>query len=61
VVPDADVKDTLGAFVYRQNPDRFDYEKQLNHIRQGQIIDIWLSALKRERVVDTSSVQKTNY
>src|SRR5450755_4974356 len=37
VVPDADVRDTLGAFVYRQNPDRLDYEKQINHIRQGQI------------------------
>lgn len=61
VVPDPDVKDTLGAFVYRQNPDRFDYERQLNHIRQGQIIDIWISAIKKERIVDSSSVQKTNY
>ncbi len=60
VVPDADVKDTLGAFVYRQNPDRFDYEKQINHIRQGQIIDIWLTALKRERIVDSSAVQKSS-
>ena len=60
VVPDGDVKDTLGAFVYRQNPDRFDYAKQLNHIRQGQIIDVWLSALKKDRIVDSSSVQKIN-
>jgi eukaryotic-like serine/threonine-protein kinase len=60
VVPDIDVKDTLGAFVYRQNPDRFDYAKQLNHIRQGQIIDLWLSALKKDRIVDSSSVQKIN-
>jgi beta-lactam-binding protein with PASTA domain len=62
VVPDGDVQDTLGAFVYRQNPDRFDYEKQLNHIRQGQIIDLWLSAAKKERIVDSSAVQKvSNY
>jgi eukaryotic-like serine/threonine-protein kinase len=61
VVPDADVKDTLNAYVYRQNPDRFDYYKQVNHIRQGQIIDIWLSADKKERIVDTSAVQKSNY
>lgn len=60
VVPDADVTDTLGAFIYRQNPDRFDYEKQLNRIRQGQIIDIWLSAAKKERIVDSSSVLKQN-
>lgn len=55
VVPDNDVTDTANAFVYRQNPDRFDFERKLNHIRQGQIIDIWLSAQKRERIVDSSS------
>ncbi len=60
VVPDADVKDTMNAYVYRQNPDRYDYEKQVNHIRQGQIIDIWLSALKKERIIDSSAVQKAN-
>jgi beta-lactam-binding protein with PASTA domain len=63
VVPDADVKDTANAFIYRQNPDRFDYEKQLNHIRQGQIIDIWLSAARKEKITDSSAVQKqpSNY
>jgi eukaryotic-like serine/threonine-protein kinase len=61
VVPDNDVKDTMSAYVYRQNPDRYDYEKQINHIRQGQIIDIWLSALKKERIVDSSSVKPNNY
>ena len=61
VVPDNDVKDTMSAFVYRQNPDRYDYEKQINHIRQGQIIDIWLSALKKERIIDSSSVKPNNY
>jgi beta-lactam-binding protein with PASTA domain len=61
VVPDADVKDTMNAFIYRQNPDRFDYEKQLNHIRQGQIIDIWLSAIKKDRInTDSNSVLKPN-
>jgi beta-lactam-binding protein with PASTA domain len=60
VVPDADVKDTVNAYVYRQNPDRFDYERQINHIRQGQIIDIWVSALKRERIMDSSAVLKSN-
>ena len=60
VVPDADVKDTMNAFVYRQNPDRYDYEKQVNHIRQGQIIDIWLSSLNKERIIDSSAMQKAN-
>jgi hypothetical protein len=48
----------MGAFVYRQNPDRLDYNNQPNHIRQGQIIDIWLSALKKERIANDSSAQK---
>jgi eukaryotic-like serine/threonine-protein kinase len=61
VVPDGDVKDTLNAFVYRQNPDRFDYARQINHIRQGQIVDIWLSVTKKERILDSSAVQKSNY
>lgn len=62
VVPDADVRDTLGAFVYRQNPDRFDYNKQINLIRQGQTIDVWISAVKKEKIVDSAAVQKvTNY
>jgi beta-lactam-binding protein with PASTA domain len=60
VVIEADVTDTMNAFVYRQNPDRYDYEKQVNHIRQGQIIDIWLTAQKKERIIDSSTVQKVN-
>ena len=59
MVPDNDVTDTANAFVYRQNPDRYDYERRLNHIRQGQIVDLWLSAQKRERIMDTSSVQNS--
>jgi beta-lactam-binding protein with PASTA domain len=62
VVPDADVKDTMGAFVYRQDPDRFDYNKQINRIRQGETISIWVSAAKKERIVDSSTVQRvSNY
>ena len=62
VIPDNDVRDTVNAYVYRQSPDRLDYNRQPNHIRQGQIIDIWLSSLKRERIVDSSSVQQpSNY
>jgi eukaryotic-like serine/threonine-protein kinase len=53
VVPDNDVKDTVNAFIYRQNPPRFDDERNLNHIRQGQIIDIWLSVLKPNGQTDS--------
>lgn len=53
VVPDNDVADTIHAYVYRQYPDRINEEKRLNHIRQGQIVDIWLSALKPIRRIDS--------
>ncbi|HTQ64002.1 MAG TPA: PASTA domain-containing protein [Puia sp.] len=55
VVPDNDVTDTSAAFVYRQNPPRFDDEGKLNHIRQGQIIDIWITAQKPQRMTDSLS------
>jgi eukaryotic-like serine/threonine-protein kinase len=54
IVPDADVKDTVNAFVYRQNPDRFDEERRINHIRQGQIVDLWLGAQKPVRQTDST-------
>jgi beta-lactam-binding protein with PASTA domain len=46
IIPDADVKDTCSAWIYKQNPERFDDEKKLNHIRTGQTIDVWLQVEK---------------
>jgi beta-lactam-binding protein with PASTA domain len=56
VVPLDDVQDKENAFVYRQNPERLDENKQINHIRQGQTIDIWLSS-KRAGSSDSASQQ----
>jgi len=42
IITDADVTDTCNAWIYKQNPERFNEEKQLNHIRTGQTIDVWL-------------------
>jgi eukaryotic-like serine/threonine-protein kinase len=55
VVPDKDIRDTTNSYVYRQSPDRFDEDKNLNRIRQGQIIDIWLGAQKPVRKLDSAS------
>jgi beta-lactam-binding protein with PASTA domain len=55
VVPLDDVQDKNSAFVTRQNPEHFDEMRQLNHIRQGQTIDIWLSSKQPMR--DTTSQQ----
>jgi beta-lactam-binding protein with PASTA domain len=37
-----DVTDTLRAFIYKQNPERFDDYKKIQHIRPGQLMDVWL-------------------
>lgn len=48
VIANPDVTDTANAYVYRQNPDRFDEEGNLRTIRQGQVVDIWLSVAQPE-------------
>jgi hypothetical protein len=50
---DAGISDTLNAFIYRQNPERLNEDLKVNRIRPGQMIDIWLSAERKERM-DTS-------
>ncbi|MEO7922384.1 MAG: PASTA domain-containing protein [Chitinophagaceae bacterium] len=42
IVTDANVSDTLNAWIYKQNPQRFDDDKKLLHIRSGQTMDVWL-------------------
>ena len=54
-VVDAGIKDTLNSFVYRQNPERLDEDRKVNRIRPGQLIDIWLSADRRQRETDTTT------
>ena len=49
IVTDADVTDTCSAWIYKQNPERFNDEKQLNHIHTGQTIDVWLQLEKPSR------------
>lgn len=42
VVPDTDVQDIANAYVYRQRPERLTFDQQVNKIRPGQSIDLWL-------------------
>lgn len=53
VVPESEVRDTLAAYVYRQQPERLNFARKLNRMRQGQMIDIWLSVEKPERKTDS--------
>lgn len=43
VQADPSVTDTLNAFIYRQDPRRFDDEGKPLRIRTGQLISVWLS------------------
>ena len=51
VVPiaDPDVNDVEEAFIYRQNPGRYNLDKRVNRIRPGQMVDVWLSVLPKPR------------
>ncbi len=49
IVTNTDVTDTCGAFIFRQNPERFDEEKRIQHIRSGQTMDVWLQLSKPAR------------
>ena len=46
IVLDLDVTDTCSAWIYWQNPERFNEDKKLNHIRSGQTIDVRLQLNK---------------
>ena len=49
VVANPDVSDTCSAYIYWQNPARFDDDKKLQHIRAGQTMDVKLQTEKPVR------------
>lgn len=55
VVPDPDVTDTANAFIYKQNPDHLDDQGKPVFIRPGMLMDIWLSATKKQ-LVDSATI-----
>ena len=49
------VKDTAAAYVYKQNPEKYDIDKTTPlYIRPGQTMDVWLSP----QPLDTDSLKK---
>jgi beta-lactam-binding protein with PASTA domain len=54
VLPDTDLTDTLAGFVYWQNPEPINEEGKKNRIRSGQMMDIKLSVIKPERILDST-------
>ena len=54
VVPMPDVKDTLNAFVYRQDPEIRDIDGTRLYIQPGRTMDIWLSPVQ----LDTDTLKE---
>jgi beta-lactam-binding protein with PASTA domain len=48
------VTDTINAYINKQNPERFDDEKHIQHIRPGQTMDVWLQVEKP--VTDSTNI-----
>lgn len=46
IVTDANITDTCTAWIYKQNPERFDDQRNILRIRPGQTIDVWLQVDK---------------
>jgi eukaryotic-like serine/threonine-protein kinase len=40
------ITDTCNAYIYKQNPEKYDEEKKFQYIRTGQTIDVWLQLEK---------------
>ena len=55
IVTDANVTDTLAAWIYKQNPERFDDEKRIQRIRSEQTIDVWLQVDKPAKADSTDT------
>lgn len=58
---DMDVRDSANAFVYRQNPPRFDYDGKISRIRPGQSMDLWLGVARPVRINDSLNVNNPDY
>jgi beta-lactam-binding protein with PASTA domain len=54
VVPTSDVKDTLNAFVYKQDPETRDIDDRPLYIQPGRTMDVWLSTIR----MDPDSLRK---
>jgi len=55
VQADASITDSVNAYIYRQDPPRFDEEGKPLRIRTGQLISVWLSAEKPSATSDSTT------
>jgi beta-lactam-binding protein with PASTA domain len=60
VIIDSDVRDTANAFVYRQRPERLRYDRSINRIHPGQVMDMWLSVQRPVIQIDSIAAPREN-
>ena len=58
IITDGKITDTASAFVFKQQPDRFDIDKIPVYIRSGQVMDVWISQIMKVVVDSTSTINK---
>lgn len=56
VIPEGNVQDTASAFIFRQQPQRFNEDGVINHIRQGQMVDVYITPVKPVKKPDSLNV-----
>ncbi len=44
IIAEGVVKDSAAAFIFKQNPEKLNEEKEPNFIQSGQLMDVWISA-----------------
>jgi eukaryotic-like serine/threonine-protein kinase len=62
-IADAGTKDTLAAFVYKQNPPRYTEDNLVVFIQSGQLMDLWVSPVMKawEDTSAKSTKENKNY
>jgi beta-lactam-binding protein with PASTA domain len=56
-IAEGKITDTASAYVFKQQPERFDADKIAVYIRSGQVMDIWISQ-EMKAVVDSANIIK---
>ena len=57
LIPDAGIRDTLAAFVYKQSPPRFTEDRRPVYIQSGQLMDLWISPVQKQQIDSTNNPQ----
>lgn len=60
VVQDGPITDIRSAFVFRQQPDPYRDDGSPNRIRRGQMMDVWVTAIKPVKKIDSSGTVSPN-